>query len=126
MPPHLRGIEREGEADPSGVSVEAAPVTLVSEGFSLKNSHRREQSPTAQQTSLARRKTYLLDLKKTVVVEHIAVDHLNLMRGFPAICPDILTQVCPGRIVHRDLRDVGSKTTEREPRKVSQPKRGLP
>jgi len=48
---------------------------------------------------LARRKAYLLDLNEAVIVEHIPMDHLNLMRGSCAICSNILTQDNPGRII---------------------------
>src|ERR1700730_10401524 len=123
MPPHLPWIKWKGKAGPAGVFFEAAPVAFVGESFSLKNAHRREQTPTAQQACLARRKTHLLDFEKAVVVEYIPMDHLDLMRGFSEIRTDILTQVCPGRII---LHNRWNKTAERESLDVIQPKCGLP
>jgi hypothetical protein len=96
MPPHLPWIEWKRKAGPAGVFFEAAPVAFVGESFALKNAHRREQTPTAQQACLARRKTHLLDFEKAVVVEHIPMDQLDLMRVFSAIRQNILTRRCPG------------------------------
>src|ERR1700704_2814218 len=108
MPPYLRGIEGKRKTGPASVFFEAPPVAFVSEGFALKNPHRREQAPTAQQAGLARRKAHLLDLDKSVIVEHIPMDHLDLMRGSCAIRSNILTQACPGRIIRGVFPDAGS------------------
>src|ERR1700726_1628765 len=62
VPPYLRGVEWERKPRPASVFFEAAPVAFVGEGFTLKNPHRREQAPTAQQASLAEGKANLLDL----------------------------------------------------------------
>jgi hypothetical protein len=125
MLPHLRRIEREGKPDAAGVFFQASPVAFVGKGFTLKNPHSREQAPTAQQAGLAGRETYLLDRNKAVVVEHIPMDHLDLMRGFPAIRPDILTQVRPGKIGCWDFCDPGNKTREAIFCKIIRLKRGL-
>src|SRR5260370_42242587 len=101
MPPHLPLIERKGNAGQACILFEAAPVTFVGESYALKNAHRREEPPAAQQACLARRETHLLDFEKAVVVEHIPMDHLDLMRRSSAIRPDILTHACPGRIIRR-------------------------
>src|SRR6266576_4496644 len=87
MPPYLRGIEWERKTGPASVFFEAAPVAFVGEGFALKNTHRAEQAPTAQQAGFARRKAYLLDLNEAVIVEHIPMDHLDLMRGSSQFAP---------------------------------------
>src|SRR5882672_888736 len=99
VPPYLRGVEWERKPRPASILFESAPVAFVGEGFALKNPHRGEQAPTAQQAGLARRKSYLLDLNEAVVVEHVPMDHLDLMRGSCAIRSNILTQVNPGRII---------------------------
>src|SRR6267154_3532576 len=115
-------MEWERKTGPASIFFEAAPVAFVGEGFTLKNTHRGEQAPTAQQAGLARRKAYLLDLNETVIVEHIPMNHLNLMRGSCAICSNILTQVNPDRIIRCDFTDAESKRAERQPRGIIQPK----
>src|SRR5437879_8154371 len=112
MPPHLPWIKWKGKAGPAGVFFEAPPVTFVGESFALKNAHRREQTPTAKQACLARRKTHLLDFEKAVVVEHIPMDQLDLMCGFSAIRHDILTQLGAGRIIRRAIHNGWNKTAE--------------
>jgi hypothetical protein len=95
----LRGIERKRNPGSAGVFFEAAPVAFKGKGFTLKNPHRSEQAPPAQQAALPWRKTNLFDGDQPVVVEHMAMDHLNLMPEFSAIRPNILTQLCPGNAI---------------------------
>ena len=96
MTPHLPWIKWKGKAGPAGVFFEAPPVAFIGESFALKNAHRGEKSPTAQQACLARRETYLLDLDKAVVMEHIPMNHRDPIREFSANYLKILTQLSPG------------------------------
>jgi len=66
---------RHGHANDGGILFEAAPVALVAEGLALEDANGREESPAANESSLAGREAAIFDGEELVVMKDVAMNH---------------------------------------------------
>ena len=71
---HLGGGVGHREADEGGVFFEAAPVSLVGEGFAAGDADGGEEAPAANEAGLSGGKADSLDGQESVVMEDVAMN----------------------------------------------------
>ena len=71
------GGVRQGKADERGVLFQAAPVALVSEGFTAGDADGGEQAPAADEAGLSRGEPDFLDGQQAVVVKDVAMNQAS-------------------------------------------------